>query len=63
MTGPGFGCPRVFWNLNKQTKVVGRTMDLFIDDAPWMAIYPRGMERDGKAGDNLLEWKSKYVSQ
>jgi choloylglycine hydrolase len=37
-------------------------MDLAIDDEPRMVTYPRGLERDGKAGDNSLTWKSKHGS-
>ncbi len=62
MTGSAIASTRVFWNTNKRAKVVGRTMDLAIDDNPRMVIYPRGLERDGKAGDNFLKWKSKYGS-
>ena len=62
MTGSAFSCTRVFWHTNKKAKVVGRTMDLFVDDQPRMVIYPRSVERDGGAGDNSLKWKAKYDS-
>jgi penicillin V acylase-like amidase (Ntn superfamily) len=60
MTGSAIACTRVFWNTNKPARVAGRTTDLAIDDNPWMVVYPRVLERDGKAGDNSLKWKSKY---
>lgn len=57
-----FACTRVFWNSNQQAKVCGRSMDLFIDDEARMMLCPRGVVRDGRAGANSLQWKSRYGS-
>lgn len=57
-----YACTTVFWNNNDQAKVVARTVDLFIPDLATILVYPRGMERQGDAGDNALKWKSKYGS-
>jgi penicillin V acylase-like amidase (Ntn superfamily) len=56
------GCSRIFWNTNSQAKVVGRTMDLYMSDQPKLVIFPRGVSRQGQAGENSLSWKSKYGS-
>lgn len=55
-------CSLAFWNNNNQANVVARTMDFFQSDEPSIVIYPRGIERDGKADQNNLRWKSKYGS-
>lgn len=57
-----FACTLAFWNTNKVTPIVGRTMDLFMSDQPKLVVYPRGMKRDGVAGSNSAHWKSKYGS-
>ncbi len=57
----GEGCSRVFFN-NPVAKVVARSMDLNVNDLPRMVAYPRGIEREGRAGPNSVEWKSKYGS-
>ncbi|MBS3904610.1 MAG: linear amide C-N hydrolase [Simkania sp.] len=53
-------CSRLFWNENHQTKIVGRSMDLFYSDEPEMWINPRGMSHESKIDDNGLEWTSIY---
>lgn len=55
-----YSCTTVFWNNNSQAKVVARTMDLFTPDMPTIMVYPRGMVRQGDAGENSLKWNSKY---
>lgn len=55
-------CTRVFWNVNRQAMVVGRTMDLYTSDRAKLVFYPRGFERDGMAGQNSARWKAKYAS-
>jgi len=57
-----FGCTTAFWNNNSQAKVVARTVDLFTADMPKIRVYPRGIERQGEAGENSLKWESKYGS-
>lgn len=55
-------CTLAFWNSNKVTPIVGRTMDLYMDDHPKLVVYPEGIERDGMAGKNSAYWKAKYGS-
>jgi choloylglycine hydrolase len=55
-------CTLAFWNNNKVTPIVGRTMDLYRDDLPKLVVYPRGIERDGMAGTNSAHWTAKYGS-
>lgn len=57
-----FCCTTVFWNNNAQAKVVARTVDLFTPDQPKIFVYPRGIMRNGGAGDDSLKWQSKYGS-
>lgn len=55
-----FGCTTIFWNDNNQSKVVARSVDLFTPDMPRIIVYPRGTVHDGEAGQNSLNWTSKY---
>lgn len=55
-------CTTAFWNNNPQAKVVARTVDLFTADMPKIFVFPRGIERNGQAGENSLKWKSKFGS-
>ena len=55
-----YACTTVFWNTNALAKVVSRTMDLFIPDTPKLMVYPKGVKRNGEAGENSLTWTSKY---
>jgi choloylglycine hydrolase len=56
-------CSRIFWNDNDQAMVVARTVDLFRSDEAQVAIFPRGLERDGAPGNpKSLKWKAKYGS-
>lgn len=57
-----FACSLVFWNNNGVSKVVARSMDLFMDDQPYLVIYPKNTPHVGHAGENSLNWKSKYGS-
>lgn len=57
-----YSCTTVFWNNNDKAKVVARTVDLFIPDSPTILVYPRGLTRQGAAGVNSLQWKSKFGS-
>ena len=55
-------CSRILWNDNDHAVLVGRNMDWFEDIRSNMWILPRGVERDGMAETNSLEWTSKYGS-
>lgn len=55
-----YSCTTVFANNKGPKKVVARTMDLYVFDAPKIVVYPRGMKRNGEAGPHSLNWTSKY---
>ena len=62
-------CSRILWNTNKLAVVVGRTMDWPESTDPKIAVFPRGVVRDGgRLGpavvvkDYPAEWTSKYGS-
>lgn len=55
-------CTRVFWNVDPQQMIVGRTMDLYMDDQPRLVYFPRGFEHTGAAVPNAVHWVSKYAS-
>ena len=40
-------CSRVLSNSNAQAVVVGRTMDLYLDDKAALVLRPRGLEAGG----------------
>jgi choloylglycine hydrolase len=59
---PAAACSWVFWSNNPQAKVVARSMDLYIPDQPKIYVFPKGISRDGKAGENSAKWTSKFGS-
>ncbi len=55
-------CTRaVFVNKNKAV-FTGRSMDWVKTAGSNIWVFPRGMDRDGSAGPNSMQWKSKYGS-
>ena len=62
---PARACSRVFSNANGQAMVVGRTMDLFLDDRVALVLRPRGMAAGGFHGAvdaNPRHWRVRYGS-
>ena len=55
-------CTRAVYTGNNGIVITGRTMDWKTDLHSNLWIFPRGMERSGKAGSNSLNWVSKYGS-
>lgn len=55
-------CTRVVYQGNKDMVITGRTMDWKEDTRSNIWIFPRGMERNGEVGKDLMRWKSKYGS-
>lgn len=55
-------CTRIVYLGDDDQVITARSMDWKdeIDTNLW--IFPRGMERDGRAGPHSLKWKSKYGS-
>jgi penicillin V acylase-like amidase (Ntn superfamily) len=65
LTQPANACSRVFSNDNGIAMVIGRTMDLYMDDKPALELRPRGQAGGGfLAVDdaNPLTWTSRYGS-
>ncbi len=62
---PAWPCSRVFAPANPNQRVVGRTMDLFINDGAALALRPRGLEAGGMLGmpdPQALRWRARYGS-
>jgi len=55
-------CSRVLWSTNGQAVVVGRNMDWYEDMRTDLWAFPRGIAHSGLAGDNSVQWTSKYGS-
>lgn len=55
-------CTRVVYEGPNNTILTARTMDWKEDSQTNLWIFPRGMERNGEAGNNSVHWKSKYGS-
>jgi penicillin V acylase-like amidase (Ntn superfamily) len=57
-------CTRMFWNTNGKAMLVGRNMDLDMDDQPVFYVFPRGISRDGGLIDDnkSATWTSQYGS-
>ncbi len=55
-------CTRAVYTGPEQTVLTGRTMDWKEDPQSKLWVFPRGLQRNGAAGANSLEWTSKYGS-
>ncbi|UPM50742.1 linear amide C-N hydrolase [Synechococcus sp. A10-1-5-1] len=58
-------CSRVLSNSNGQSVVVGRTMDLYLDDQAALVLRPRGLEAGGLVSTsvpNAKRWRVKHGS-
>ncbi len=55
-------CSRILWNTNEQAVVVARSSDWSGPMGERLVIYPGGIKVRGDAGQNSLEWISKYGS-
>jgi penicillin V acylase-like amidase (Ntn superfamily) len=62
IAGVAFACSRVLWNVNGQAVVVARSSDWIQPMGEMLVIYPRDIKVRGDAGENSLEWISKYGS-
>ena len=58
----GEACTRVLYESGKDSFITGRTMDWFEDTQTDLWAFPRGMKRDGGAGEGSVKWVSKYGS-
>jgi choloylglycine hydrolase len=55
-------CTRVVYHGVDDQVLTARSMDWKVDVGTNLWIFPRGMHRSGEAGENSLEWVSKYGS-
>lgn len=55
-------CTRVLYSGSDNTVITGRSMDWKEDIRSNLWVFPRGFDRNGLAGENSIEWKSKYGS-
>jgi len=58
----GLACTRIVYVGVGDTVLTARSMDWKTDVATNLWIFPRGMERNGEAGENSIKWTSKYGS-
>ena len=55
-------CTRVVYLGENDRIITARSMDWKVDVASNLWVFPRGMQRSGMAGENSIEWTSKYGS-
>lgn len=58
----GESCTRVVYLGSQNVVITGRSMDWTEDMRSNLWIFPKGMKRDGAAGDKSITWESKYGS-
>jgi choloylglycine hydrolase len=58
----GLACTRIVYLGVGDTVLTARSMDWKTDVATNLWIFPRGMERNGEAGESSITWTSKYGS-
>ena len=61
-SAPVEACTRALYVAKDGTVIVGRSMDWGEDMMSNMWVLPRGMQRDGRGGQNTIAWVSKYGS-
>jgi len=55
-------CTRLLYQGPQERVITGRSMDWKGDIGTNLWVFPRGMERDGSAGERSLTWTSRYGS-
>lgn len=55
-------CTRVLYHGTQGQIITARSMDWSTDIMTNLWVFPRGMKRDGAAGENSITWTSKYGS-
>ncbi|HEX7675339.1 MAG TPA: linear amide C-N hydrolase [Bdellovibrio sp.] len=59
---PAYPCTRILSTTQNKEVIVGRNMDWPEDTQSNFWVFPRGMAREGLAGNNPAKWTSKYGS-
>ncbi len=62
LAGQADACTRVVYLGANDDVITARSMDWKEDVATNLWVFPRGMQRDGQAGRNSIEWTAKYGS-
>ena len=55
-------CSRILYETADGAYLTARSMDWFEDTETDLWAFPKGMERDGGAGENSIKWTSRYGS-
>ncbi|MGL4426699.1 MAG: linear amide C-N hydrolase [Alphaproteobacteria bacterium] len=55
-------CTRTLFTGSSNVVITGRTMDWYEDIASEIWVFPKGIERNGAAGEGSPQWKAKYGS-
>ncbi|NES90759.1 linear amide C-N hydrolase [Okeania sp. SIO2B9] len=55
-------CSRLVYNGGSNGPITARSMDWFQDPDAELWFFPKGLDRNGGAGDNSIKWTSKYAS-
>lgn len=53
-------CSRILYVGKDSLRIVGRSLDWRTPIPTNLYVYPRGIEKVGNTGDNVVRWKSKY---
>lgn len=59
---PTNACTRVVYKGPGNTVITGRSMDFSMEIPANLWLFPKGMDRNGQAGDNSITWTSRYGS-
>ena len=59
---PAQACSRFVYQGSSNGPITARSMDWYQDPDARLWVFPRGMARNGGAGDQSIEWTSKYGS-
>lgn len=62
VTTKAIACTRVVYKGPNGTIITARSMDFSMEIPANLWLFPRGMQRDGKTGENTIKWISKYGS-
>lgn len=59
---PSYSCTRVLYTGSDNVVITGRTLDWAEDMYSNLWVFPKGMKRNGAAGNDSITWTSKYGS-
>src|SRR5688572_4087641 len=61
-TSQSCACTRAVYLGPQNTVLTSRSMDWTTDVGSNIWVFPRGLQRDGAAGPNSMQWQAKYGS-